>query len=40
MILITRPLEQTENLERLLRGVDIDYALFPVFEIKKLISKL
>jgi len=36
MILITRPLEQTENLERLLRGVDIDYALFPAFEIKKI----
>ena len=36
MLLITRPLAQTNNLELLLEANGIDYALFPAFEVKKL----
>ena len=36
MILITRPLAQTENLKALLKVANIDYAFFPVFEVKKI----
>ncbi len=35
MLLITRPLAQTNNLESLLVANGIDYALFPAFEVKK-----
>ena len=35
MLLITRPLAQTNNLELLLEANGIDYALFPAFEVKK-----
>ena len=35
MLLITRPIEQTKNLESLLLAKEIDYAFFPTFEIKK-----
>ena len=35
MLLITRPIEQTKNLESLLLANEIDYAFFPTFEIKK-----
>jgi len=35
MLLITRPLAQTNNLESLLEANGIDYALFPAFEVKK-----
>lgn len=37
MILVTRPLAQVEKLEILLNAANLDYALFPAFEIKKLI---
>ena len=36
MILITRPVSQTKNLELLLNNRNIDYALFPAFEIIKI----
>jgi uroporphyrinogen-III synthase len=36
MILITRPVSQTKNLELLLNNRKIDYALFPAFEISKI----
>ena len=36
MLLITRPIAQTKNLESLLLANEIDFALFPTFEIKKL----
>ena len=36
MILITRPVSQTKNLELLLNKRNIDYALFPAFEIIKI----
>jgi len=36
MLLITRPIEQSKNLESLLLANEIDFALFPTFEIKKL----
>ena len=39
MILITRPVSQTKNLESLLNKNNFDYALFPAFEINKLKSK-
>ena len=36
MILITRPIAQTENLKMLLEASDIEYAFFPAFEVKKI----
>ena len=36
MLLVTRPLTQTKNLESILKAKGIDYAFFPAFEIKKL----
>ena len=36
MILVTRPLAQVDKLQILLKEADLDYALFPAFEIKKL----
>ena len=36
MLLITRPIEQTKNLESILLVNGIDFAFFPAFEIKKL----
>ena len=39
MILITRPVSQTKNLESLLNKNNFDYALFPAFEINKLNNK-
>jgi uroporphyrinogen-III synthase len=36
MILITRPVSQTKNLELLLNNRNIDFALFPAFEIIKM----
>ncbi len=36
MLLITRPIVQSKNLESLLVSNEIDFALFPTFEIKKL----
>ena len=36
MLLITRPIPQSKNLESLLLANEIDFALFPTFEIKKL----
>ena len=35
MLLITRPVAQSKNLESLLAENEIDFALFPAFEIKK-----
>ena len=35
MLLITRPIAQSKNLESLLAENEIDFALFPAFEIKK-----
>ena len=40
MILITRPLLQTENLEMLLKASDIEYAFFPAFEVKKISTEV
>ena len=40
MILITRPLAQTENLKALLKVANIDYAFFPAFEIKKISTEV
>jgi uroporphyrinogen-III synthase len=40
MILITRPLAQTENLKTLLEASDIDYAFFPTFEVKKISTQV
>jgi uroporphyrinogen-III synthase len=40
MILITRPLAQTENLKALLKVANIDYAFFPTFEIKKISTEV
>ena len=40
MILITRPLAQTENLKALLKVANIDYAFFPTFEVKKISSEV
>ena len=39
MILITRPISQTKNLESLLNQNNFDHALFPAFEINKLNNK-
>jgi len=39
MILITRPVSQTKNLELLLNKNNFDYALFPAFEVSKLQTK-
>ena len=39
MILITRPLAQSENLQSLLNGLELDYELFPAFEINKINTK-
>ena len=39
MILVTRPLAQVEKLQILLRDKGLDYALFPAFEVKKLMPK-
>ena len=36
MVLLTRPLSQVENLQSLLEDSDLDYALFPAFEINKI----
>ena len=36
MVLLTRPLSQVENLQSLLEDSDLDYVLFPAFEIKKI----
>ena len=40
MILITRPLAQTENLKTLLKASDIEYAFFPTFEVKKISTEV
>ncbi|MCS5591503.1 MAG: uroporphyrinogen-III synthase [Gammaproteobacteria bacterium] len=40
MILVTRPLAQVDKLQILLREVDLDYVLFPAFEVKKLTPKI
>jgi len=40
MILITRPLAQTENLKMLLDASDIKYVVFPSFEVKKINTKV
>jgi uroporphyrinogen-III synthase len=40
MILITRPLAQTENLKTLLEASDIDYAFFPAFKVKKISTEV
>ena len=40
MILVTRPLAQVDKLQILLKEAGLDYALFPAFEIKKLMPKL
>jgi len=40
MILITRPLAQTVNLKMLLEASDIEYVLFPTFEVKKISSEV
>jgi uroporphyrinogen-III synthase len=39
MILLTRPLAQSENLQSLLNGLELDYELFPAFEINKINTK-
>ena len=39
MILITRPLAQSANLQSLLNGLKLDYELFPAFEINKINTK-
>ena len=39
MILVTRPLAQVDTLQILLKEADLDYVLFPAFEIKKLMPK-
>ena len=36
MLLITRPIEQTKNLESILLANGIDFGFFPAFKIKKL----
>ena len=36
MVLLTRPLSQVENLQSLLEDSDLDYVLFPAFEINKI----
>ncbi len=36
MVLLTRPLSQVGNLQSLLEDSDLDYVLFPVFEINKI----
>jgi uroporphyrinogen-III synthase len=40
MILITRPLAQTENLKMLLKASDIEHAFFPTFEVKKISTEV
>ncbi|MBC8409498.1 MAG: uroporphyrinogen-III synthase [Rhodobacteraceae bacterium] len=40
MLLITRPLAQSKNLEMLLKEAGLDYALFPSFEVKKTNTKV
>ena len=40
MILITRPLAQTANPKMRLEASDIEYVLFPTFEVKKIISEV
>ena len=40
MILITRPVAQTENLRILLDASDIEYVFFPSFEVKKINTKV
>jgi len=36
MVLVTRPLSQVGNLQSLLEDLDLDYVLFPAFEINKI----
>ena len=36
MVLLTRPLSQVGNLQSLLEDLDLDYVLFPAFEINKI----
>ena len=36
MVLVTRPLSQVGNLQSLLEDSDLDYVLFPAFEINKI----
>ena len=40
MILVTRPLAQVDKLQILLKQANLDYALFPAFEVQKLMPKL
>ena len=39
MILVTRPLAQVDKLQILLKEANLNYALFPAFEVKKLTPK-
>jgi len=39
MILVTRPLAQVDKLQILLKAANLNYALFPAFEVKKLTPK-
>ena len=36
MVLLTRPLSQVGNLQSLLEDLDLNYVLFPTFEINKI----
>lgn len=40
MILVTRPLAQVDKLQILLKKANLDYALFPAFEVQKLMPKI
>jgi len=40
MILVTRPLAQVDKLQILLQKANLDYALFPAFEVQKLLPKI
>jgi len=40
MILVTRPLAQVDKLQTLLKKANLDYVLFPAFEIQKLTPKV
>ena len=40
MILVTRPLAQVDKLQILLKEENLDYALFPAFEVNKLIPNM
>jgi len=40
MILVTRPLAQVDKLQILLKKANLDYALFPAFEVQKLTPKI